>query len=123
MIQAGELSIGHAKLLIGSEDPSGLAKHIVKNRLNVQETNIFIKEVSPTKRMRSRSQYIDPELRTISSQLEELTGMKTEIRQYGDQKGKVIFDYLSLEQLDLLLRRLNAGNGSETTPPPRVYSI
>jgi ParB family chromosome partitioning protein len=122
-IQDGDLTIGHAKLLIGSEDPSSLAKHIITNRMSVQETNSFVKEVSPTKRQRSRTSYIDPEFATIVSQLEELTGMKTEIRPYGDRKGKVVFDYRDLEQLDLFLKRLSAGSNLDEKQIPTVYSI
>lgn len=115
-IQDGELTMGHAKLLIGAENPSELAKQIIQNQLNVQETGKFIKQVSPIKRERSRTPVIDVELETIARQFKELTGMKVEIRPYGDKTGKIVFDYKGFDQIDTFLQLLSSGNVSTVSP-------
>ena len=103
-----------AKLLLGAEDPSDLAKHIMINRLSVHETDSFMKQFNPSKKERSRTNYIDPDLSAVAKQFQELTSMKVEIRPHTEQRGKIVFDYKGLSQLDAFLQKLSAGTSIDS---------
>src|SRR5215475_3586375 len=60
-IHAGELSAGHARMLIGASDPEAMAREIVERGLNVRQVEALAKEraeerdVSPGKAVKKRA--------------------------------------------------------------------
>ena len=121
MIDNGELTVGHARPLIGLPDGVRVAKEIVSRGLSVRQAEEVSRAVQGNqKRTNSRSQgngnragganydgasNKDPDILALEETLSENLGMKVAINDRG-QNGEIILSYDSLSQLDDILRRL-----------------
>ncbi len=100
MVDAGELSMGHARALLTMEDPLGVAREIVAKGLNVRQT-----EKLGGGSGRKEKEERDPDLIALEGELAESLGLKVSIKILG-QGGEVTIRYQKEEQLEKLLLRL-----------------
>lgn len=105
MIRDGRLSAGHARTLIGVADPEARAREIVEGALNVRQAEEKAKAKSATP-PKHRSK--DADTRALEASLTNKLGLKVEIADKGKKGGELKIEYRTLEQLDDLIRRLNA---------------
>jgi ParB family chromosome partitioning protein len=123
MLDKGELSMGHARTLIGVPNQIQIAKEIAARGLSVRQAEEISREVQGNqKRTNSRSQNMnkagsgsyrapenrDPDILALEETLSENLGLKVAIHDRG-QSGEIILTYDSLSQLDEILRRLGDG--------------
>ncbi|MBV8977984.1 MAG: ParB/RepB/Spo0J family partition protein [Alphaproteobacteria bacterium] len=106
MVREGRLSAGHARTLLGVEDPERLAREIVEAGLNVREAERRSKTTRGPNKARAPK---DVNINAIESRLSNGLGLKVQIVHKGDKGGDIRIFYRTLEQLDDLIRRL--GNG------------
>ena len=107
------MSAGHARALITSENPSELAKQVIKKGLSVRETeklakrgldNIFSDPSSPKKKMTVQK---DADTKALEGDLAANLGMKVSLNHKpGQEGGSLTIAYDSLDQLDDLCRKL-----------------
>ena len=106
----GVLSAGHARALITSDDPMGLARKVIKDGLSVRATEALAKaktgqESAAPKAPQSVEK--DADTRALENDLGAALAMKVSIaHKPGSEGGALTLHYKSLEQLDDLLRRL-----------------
>ena len=107
LLEAGTLSAGHGRALLSARDPSRLADLIVKNGLSVREAE-RLAQAPETERRRAPGQRKakSADVVALEKQLTDKMGMKVEIVDAGEGRGEVQILYRSLEQLDLICRRL-----------------
>lgn len=115
LIAAGDLSMGHARALIGVPDPSAAAKRIVAEGLNVRQTEALaheegVPERKPQKPRAAASAKPPKDTDTIAleKRVSDALGMKLTIDDH-DGAGTVQIRYADLDQLDDIIRRLEAG--------------
>ncbi|MCP9627606.1 ParB/RepB/Spo0J family partition protein [Rhodopseudomonas palustris] len=115
LIAAGDLSMGHARALIGVPDPSAAAKRIVAEGLNVRQTEALaheegVPERKPQKPRAAASAKPPKDTDTIAleKRVSDALGMKLTIDDH-DGTGTVQIRYADLDQLDDIIRRLEAG--------------
>jgi len=119
LLDEGRLSAGHARALVGCEDALALANQVVKQGLNVRQTEKLVKanksdngaDAKTTKSARAKPAK-DADTLALESDLANLLGLKVDIRDTGGH-GHVAIHYETLEQLDGILARLTQG-GAET---------
>lgn len=103
-VQNGQISGGHAKVLLGVADEKkqiGVAERIVKDGISVRETEKLAKEiVSPKEKKAKKSK--KPEILAIEDELKQILGTKVNIRQSG-RKGKLEIEYYNREELERLI--------------------
>ena len=104
MIRDGRLSAGHARTLIGVDDPEARAKEIVEGALNVRQAEAKAKAKSGTP-PKHRSK--DADTKALEENLSNHLGLKVQIVDKGKKGGELKIEYRSLEQLDDVIRRLN----------------
>ena len=106
LLEKKEISIGHARALLGAENPVLLAREVVKKGLNVRQTEKLAaqknKKSVPIKREKNEH------LAALESQFSSMLNTKISIN-WGGNTGKLIVDYKSLDQLDVILQRLSTG--------------
>jgi ParB family chromosome partitioning protein len=108
-LTAGELTMGHARALLGSDDPVGLGRMIVQRGLSVRETERLIKKAkSPARPVGARAggKGGDPDLLALERQLTDMLGLKVKINHQA-RSGTMTLSYSSLEQLDMICQRLS----------------
>lgn len=123
MVDKGELTAGHARALIGTENPAALAKVVLRRGLSVRQTE---KLVSTEKDPAQRRQPLQKDADTVALErdLTALLGLDVEI-QVKRGGGTLLLHYRSLDQLDDILHRLNrlpalAGEPVPTNDEPAV---
>ncbi|MDD9725279.1 ParB/RepB/Spo0J family partition protein [Roseovarius sp. SK2] len=112
-LRDGRLSAGHARALITSDDPSGLASQVLKKGLSVRETeklakksegNIFSDEGKPKKKGSAQK---DADTKALEGDLAANLGMKVALNHKpGAENGSMTISYTSLDELDDLCRKL-----------------
>ena len=117
MIEAGTLSAGHARTLIGVEAAEALADEIVSRGLSVRETEALVRarkgetaSAAPSRKAQAGKASVgkDADTLALERQLGEVLGLKVAIDVRGPEgSGSLTIHYESLEQLDDVLERLN----------------
>jgi len=109
MLEAGELTAGHARALLVAADPVALARKIVAGGLSVREAEALVrKETAPGKKKRAAKKSTtrgDVNVRALERELGEQLGLVAKIRVKG-KGGELVLRYKDLDQLDLLLAKL-----------------
>ncbi|MEM7462315.1 MAG: ParB/RepB/Spo0J family partition protein [Pseudomonadota bacterium] len=114
MIGAGQLSAGHARALITSQDPEALAKNIIKNGLSVRQAESLAQNEGAgsqktTGKKKRAAEKESADIKALEQQLEDLLGLKVSIGFKPDGSGELKIKYKTLEQLDSVCRNLQQG--------------
>ncbi|WP_424832142.1 ParB/RepB/Spo0J family partition protein [Ruegeria sp.] len=114
LVIEGKLSAGHARALITAEDPSDLAKRVVRDGLSVRATEALVKkqQQSDAERSAPKSRNLnadkDADTRALEKDLSAILAMKVSINhKAGSETGQVILTYENLDQLDDLCAKLS----------------
>lgn len=113
LVVEGKLSAGHARALITAENPSELAKTVVKNGLSVRATEAQVKKqqagpVSAAPQSANLNAGKDADTRALEKDLSAILAMKVVINhKAGSESGQVVLTYENLDQLDDLCAKLS----------------
>lgn len=113
LVVEGKLSAGHARALITAENPSELAKIVVRDGLSVRATEALVKkqQSDPAKaapRSRNLDAGKDADTRALEKDLSAILAMKVAINhKAGTETGQVVLTYENLDQLDDLCAKLS----------------
>ena len=108
LLEAGDLSAGHARALLGISGKRAqykAAREVINNRLSVRETEKLVKKANAPEKVKKPKEtdlYLD-------AQAEELTRIlntKVSIRSGSRSRGKIEIEYYSAEELEGLIERL-----------------
>jgi len=104
MVINGDLSMGHARALIGVPDAINKANEIVAKKLSVRQVE---KITSEFKKNKTKKTLKDPNITDLEKELSDKIGLKTSI-QFNDNgsSGSLTLYYSDLNQLDDLMKRL-----------------
>ena len=104
MVISGDLSMGHARALIGVPDAINKANEIVEKKLSVRQTEKITSEFKNNKKNKTEK---DPNITDLEKELSDKIGLRTSI-QFNDNgsSGSLTLYYSDLNQLDDLMKRL-----------------
>lgn len=111
MVREEKITAGHARTLVGSDNPVALAQAIVAEGLTVRDAEDRARDrktgggAAPAPRAAPTK---DADIRALEDSLGEKLGFKVDIVDRGG-KGEVKIAYRSLDQLDEICRRLSNG--------------
>lgn len=112
MLTDGALSAGHARTLVTAENPMALAQRIVSEGLSVRQAEALAQapetKAAPERKMRDEPKSKDADTLALEKLLSNATGLGVAII-HKNGGGELRVSYSSLEQLDDLCRRLQAG--------------
>jgi len=113
-MEGGFLSAGHARALIGADDPARLADHVVAAGLNVRQTEALVQRrksrAGPGFAAGQRAK--DPDTSSLERTLSDILGLKVAIDFRGENVGgSLTIRYRTLDQLDDVIRRLGQVRG------------
>ena len=115
LLQEGQLTMGHAKVLLGLDDPAkivSIAREIVKDGLTVREVEQRLREVVGTKigKKAGRPRAVDrqsPELKRIEDRLRRLLQTDLAIKVGPRNRGTLTIHFYSADDLERLLEVLS----------------
>lgn len=116
LVERGDLSMGHARALIGADEAEMIAGAAVAQKMSVRDVEKLVRRKAqqgevPRRRARTaRDASDDADIAAVQGQLEEVLGLPVRIQADADPRsGAVTIRYVTLDQLDLICQRLTGG--------------
>lgn len=108
ILSKGLIEMGHARALLSLDvnKQIEIAYKIVEQGLTVRAVEKIIKELGGEKKKTAKKSQDSDTLR-LQEELTEKTGSKVTISHQNNGKGKLVFSYTSLEELDGIIQRIN----------------
>ena len=103
LIEEGKLTAGQARPLIGMPNASEVAENIVKKKVAAREVEKLVKN---SKTRGKESKIDDPNIAFIRNEIESKLGLNVEIVNKQNNSGKITIKYKSLEQFELISKKL-----------------
>lgn len=107
MLVEGLITTGHAKVLLGLDDPKQqllLAEKIVDEQLSVRETEQAVKQLLTPKAPKEKKILKNEALyHTIEDRMKEMIGTKVHIQRKDENKGKIEIEYYSADDLERIM--------------------
>tara|TARA_Y100001970_G_scaffold289770_1_gene421157 strand:- start:646 stop:1485 length:840 start_codon:yes stop_codon:yes gene_type:complete len=104
MVISGDLSMGHARALIGVPDAINKANEIIEKKLSVRQVEKITSEFKKNKIKKGSK---DPNILDLEKELSDKIGLKTSIQfNENGSSGSLTLYYSDLNQLDDLMKRL-----------------
>ena len=101
LIENKKLSAGHAKILVGLENASFVAKKIIEKKLSVRQSENFVKIFKKKKGSYFKS--ADPNIQNLEKLISEKIGLNVLIKNNKKNKGTITFAYHDIEQLNKII--------------------
>jgi ParB family chromosome partitioning protein len=119
LVEAGKLTTGHVRPLIGRSDALHIAEVAVAEGLSVREVELLARKTAagsaaaaaaPAPPPPHGTPGEDADIVAVQQHLEEFLGLGVKIKPEADpRKGTITIRYTTLDQLDLLCQRLTGG--------------
>jgi ParB family transcriptional regulator, chromosome partitioning protein len=107
LVVSGQLSAGHARLLVGQPNALELADDIVKRGLNVRQVEAWMRKDGRAQARDVASRAKDPDTKALERRLSDALGLEVAVDHRIDGGGTLRIKYKDLEQLDGVLRKLD----------------
>ena len=101
LIEAQKITAGHAKILVGLENAGFIANKIVEKKLSVRQVENFVRIFKNKKHKSIKNKDIN--IKDLEVSVANEIGLNVEIKNKKNNKGKVIFEYKDLDQLNKIL--------------------
>lgn len=106
-LQDGKLTAGHARALIATVDPQALAQKIIALGLSVRQAEQMAKNAAnPNSTTVTKKTTDDSNITAVEKMLAEAIGLKVSIETKTPEKGKLIINYKTLDQLEEICTKL-----------------
>ena len=111
LVRKGTLSAGHARALVGTDDPLALARQVVNLNLSVRQTEELVRKAADRSERPTRRRGKDANTRVLEASLSSALGAKVSLDLSGSgENGKIVVKFKDLSHLDQLCRLFsNAG--------------
>jgi ParB family chromosome partitioning protein len=106
-VLSGQLSAGHARMLVGQPNAEELAADIVKQGLNVRQVEALARESGKKQTKPAKTPAVkDADTRALEKRLSDALGLVVSVDHKGEG-GTLHIQYRDLDQLDAVLRKLD----------------
>lgn len=106
LLRSRRLSMGHARALLGVENPAEqlrLANKVVNEKLSVRVTEKLVRGLKAPSARKKRPATLDPDIQRLQSQLSETLGARVKVTPGEKGAGKLEISYHSLDELEGIL--------------------
>ena len=100
-LEEKKISSGHAKILVGLENALFVAKKIIEKKLSVRQTESFVKIFKTNKSEITKAR--DSNIIDLEASLSSKIGLRVNIMNNKNNKGKISFEYTELDQLNKII--------------------
>lgn len=114
-INSGQLTAGHARLLVGQPNAEALAQDIIARGLNVRQVEEMARHDGKrqARQVRRTGQLgADPDTAALEKRLTDALGLTVRVAHRANGQGVISVRYRNLDQLDEVTRRLETAPAS-----------
>jgi ParB family chromosome partitioning protein len=111
LVRGGELDMGHARALLGLEDPDAIrkmAQRAVREGLSVRATEALVRLAGMKGRKRASPPGETPAIRALATRLQRRLGARVRVVPKSPVSGRLEVEYTSLDELDGILAKIGA---------------
>lgn len=122
-ISEGKISAGHARCLVGLDNAVNLADKIIKDDLNVRQVEFLVakqKDNNQIEPVAKKSKSKDKDITAIEDSLKTKLGLRIKISPNSQGGGKVVMQYSSLAELDMIINILDNRKSFNISSPENV---
>ena len=101
MIEEKKLTTGHAKILIGLENPVFVANKIINKNLSVRQSENLVRVFKMKKN--SNKIFKDPNLKSLEISVIEKIGLNVSIKNNKNNRGSITIEYKDIDQLNKIV--------------------
>ncbi len=106
LLEEGKLTAGQARPLIGMPNASEIAENIAKKKVAVREVEAMARQ----KKTKVSEKIEDPNIIFVRNELESKLGLNVQIMNKKNNSGKVVIEYKTLDQFELISKLLTRQN-------------
>ncbi len=103
MVKEGRLSAGHARALVGLDNAEDIALQIVKKDLSVRQVEELVAKLKNGKKEKEPVVAKDSDITDIEQDLNKSLGLRIKITPSKQGGGKVVLQYASAAELDMIV--------------------
>ena len=107
-LQEGTLTAGHARALIATDDPAGLAQKIVALGLSVRQAEALARNKTEATSQSEAETQGQSDVRAIEKAISEALGLRVALQTGAGEKGKLIINFKTLDQFEEPCSKLGA---------------
>ena len=100
-VKEKKITTGHAKILVGLDNALFVVTKIIEKKLSVRQAENFVK-IFKTKKSRT-TKLRDLNIVNLESSVSSKIGLKVNIQNKKNNKGKISFEYRDLDQLNKII--------------------
>jgi ParB family chromosome partitioning protein len=100
LIETQKLTAGHAKILVGLENAIFIANKIIGKKLSVRQAEALVKIFKNKKKPNTSK---DANIKDLEISVSNKIGLNVMIKNSKKNKGKIIFEYKGLDQLNKII--------------------
>jgi len=101
LIEDQKLTAGHAKILVGLGNANFIANKIIEKKLSVRQAENFVKIFKNKKQKHNNIK--DSNIKDLEISISNKVGINVLIQNKKNNKGKIIFEYKDLDQLNKII--------------------
>ncbi len=101
LIENQKITAGHAKILVGLDNASFVAKKIIENKFSVRQAENFAQFFK--KKIKKSKVTKDANIIALELSISNKIGLNVDIQNNKRNKGKISFDYKDLDQLNKII--------------------
>ena len=103
LIEEGLITAGQARPLIGLPNASAIAENIIKKKASARDVETLAKK---TKKGKNSQKTEDPNITFVRNEIQSKIGLSVQILNKKNNSGKIIINYKSLDQFELVSKLL-----------------
>ena len=108
LVQSRSLEMGHARALLGAPEAVRLrlAHEVVARKLSVRQTEALVRDLDAPAKPKHAPAPVSDHLVSLGRKLGGRLNAKVELQQKGRDKGRIVINYGSMDELEDILREL-----------------
>lgn len=116
-IKEGKLTAGHARALVGLENAEAIAEQIINKGLSVRQVEELVAKLKDNHKSEpKKAPAKNEDLAEIEKDLIKKLGLRIKITPSRQGGGKVVMQYASVAELDMILNILESKRQNESLP-------
>jgi ParB family chromosome partitioning protein len=111
LVRGGELDMGHARALLGLDDPAAIrrmAQRAVREGLSVRATEALVRLATMKGKKKAGPSGETPGIRALATRLQRRLGARVRVVPKSAVSGRLEVEYTSLDELDGILAKIGA---------------
>ena len=115
LVKEGKISAGHARQLIGIDNALELANNIIKKDLSVRQVEELVAKLKSSAPKKENKKENNEDVADIEKVLNERLGLRIKISPSKQGGGKVVLQYASPAELDMIVDILEQKRNNQNT--------